>query len=181
MNTNEWNHEILKTDMGRRRAFEELVSEQKRPLYFFIRRMVLVHEDAHDVMQSTWMKAWSALPAFRGESKLSTWVFRIAYHESIRWLEKKRREQAMDEREWSHRMRASLMEDTLFSGDDIQAWLHAAVDTLPPRQKGVFVMRYFEGKPYQEMAAITGLTEGALKASYHHAVHKIEEIMKQKT
>ncbi|MFM7814236.1 MAG: RNA polymerase sigma factor [Flavobacteriales bacterium] len=180
MKSNELNHEDLQSEAGRKRVFEALVREQKRSLYFFIRRMVLVHEDAHDVMQSTWMKAWNALSDFRGESKLSTWVFRIAYTESIRWIEVRRREQAVDERDWSHRMRAALQQDVMFSGDEIQAMLHAAVDALPARQKGVFVMRYFEGKPYQEMAEITGLTEGALKASYHHAVHKIEVMMKNK-
>ncbi len=159
---------------SRERAFSLLLKQFQRGIYYYIRRMVLDHDDADDITQNTFIKAWRGLNSFRGESKLSTWLHTIAYRESITFLAGKKRlgKVSLDDLE-SH-LPAALEEDKYYTGDEIQQHLQVAVATLPEKQKAVFIMKYYEEKKYDEIAEITGTSVGALKASFHHAVQKIE-------
>lgn len=161
----------LQDPSTRRRAFAEVVNQYSETLYWQIRRMVVDHEDANDVLQNTLVKAWTSIGSFRGEAKLSTWLFRIAYHESLTFLEHKKQNISIDD--VSSEVSNQLECDPYFDGDETQAMLQAAIETLPAKQKAVFNMKYFEEKTYEEISAITGTSVGALKASYHIAIEKI--------
>ncbi len=161
----------LQDPSTRRRAFAEVVNQYSETLYWQIRRMVVDHEDANDVLQNTLVKAWTSIGSFRGEAKLSTWLFRIAYHESLTFLEHKKQNISIDD--VSSEVSNQLESDPYFDGDETQAMLQTAIETLPAKQKAVFNMKYFEEKTYEEISAITGTSVGALKASYHIAIEKI--------
>lgn len=161
----------LQDPSTQRRAFAEVVNQYSETLYWQIRRMVVDHEDANDVLQNTLVKAWTSIGSFRGEAKLSTWLFRIAYHESLTFLEHKKQNISIDD--VSSEVSNQLESDLYFDGDETQAMLQAAIETLPAKQKAVFNMKYFEEKTYEEISAITGTSVGALKASYHIAIEKI--------
>lgn len=161
----------LQDPSTQRRAFAEVVNQYSETLYWQIRRMVVDHEDANDVLQNTLVKAWTSIGSFRGEAKLSTWLFRIAYHESLTFLEHKKQNISIDD--VSSEVSNQLESDPYFDGDETQAMLQAAIETLPAKQKAVFNMKYFEEKTYEEISAITGTSVGALKASYHIAIEKI--------
>ena len=139
--------------------------------------MVLDHDDADDLVQNTYLKAWKNLENFRGESKISTWLFSIAYHESINFLQSRQRVGKVRLQDVEHQLDGALSSDPLYDGDSIQRKLQTAVATLPEKQKAVFVMKYYEEKRYDEIAEITGTSVGALKASFHHAVKKITDFM----
>ncbi len=156
----------------RREAFEEVVRRYSRPLYTQIRRMVQWHDDADDVLQNTFMKAWSALGEFRGEARLSSWLYRIAYNESLQFLTR-RRETSLTAAE-SEELLAQLESDPYFDGDEAQRMLQAALATLPEKQRAVFCLKYFEEMKYEDMSRVLDTSVGALKASYHIAVKKIE-------
>lgn len=155
------------------RAFEEIVNHYSQPLYWQIRRLVVEHEDADDVLQNTFIKAWTNITAFRGESKLSTWLYKIAYNESLTFLNHKREQLSLDD--LNSMVTETLESDPYFDGDETQLMLQEAINSLPDKQKAVFNMKYFEEMKYEEMSQITGTSVGALKASFHLAVKKIEE------
>ena len=155
------------------RAFEEIVNHYSQPLYWQIRRLVVDHEDADDVLQNTFIKAWTNITTFRGESKLSTWLYKIAYNESLTFLNHKREQLSIDD--LNAMTVESLESDPYFDGDETQLMLQEAINSLPDKQKAVFNMKYFEEMKYEEMSQITGTSIGALKASFHLAVKKIEE------
>ena len=155
------------------RAFEEIVNHYSQPLYWQIRRLVVDHEDADDVLQNTFIKAWTNITTFRGESKLSTWLYKIAYNESLTFLNHKREQLSIDD--LNAMTVESLEGDPYFDGDETQLMLQEAINSLPDKQKAVFNMKYFEEMKYEEMSQITGTSIGALKASFHLAVKKIEE------
>lgn len=155
------------------RAFEEIVNHYSQPLYWQIRRLVVDHEDADDVLQNTFIKAWTNITTFRGESKLSTWLYKIAYNESLTFLNHKREQLSIDD--LNAITVESLESDPYFDGDETQLMLQEAINSLPDKQKAVFNMKYFEEMKYEEMSQITGTSIGALKASFHLAVKKIEE------
>lgn len=138
-------------------------------MYWHIRKMVLDHDDAHDVLQNTFIKVWKALPKFRGDSKLYTWLYRIATNESLNHLRSQKKTMA-DTDEIAYK----LTGDAYFDGDEIQAKLYEAIATLPEKQKAVFNLKYFEEMKYEEMSDVLETSVGALKASYHHAVNKIK-------
>jgi RNA polymerase sigma-70 factor, ECF subfamily len=165
----------------RERGFLALVKAYQKPIYYFIRRMVLAHDDAADVSQNTFLKAWKALPQFRGDSKLSTWLHTIAYNESISFLTSKHRVGKVTLGHQHHALRTELASDVYYSGDEIQLKLQAALATLPEKQKAVFIMKYYKEMKYEEIAEITGTSVGALKASYHHAVQKVEAFLQTDT
>jgi RNA polymerase sigma-70 factor (ECF subfamily) len=160
-------------------AFREILRQFQKPVYYYVRRMLLDHDDADDVTQNAFIKAWRGLPEFRGESKLSTWIHRIAYHECLNFIESKKRIHKIPIEDAQQHLGKSLQEDILYSGDDIQRKLQVALAMLPEKQKAVFVMKYYEEKKYEEIADITGTSVGALKASFHHAVTKIENYLAQ--
>lgn len=155
------------------KEFAEIMKKYSEPLYWQIRRMVNNHEDANDLLQNTFMKAWTNADSFRNDSKISTWLYRIATNETLDFLRKQKRsgdEISMDEvASIANRLNA----DKYFDGDEIQTKLQTAITTLPPTQRTVFNMRYFDDMKYSDMSKILGTSEGALKASYHLAVQKI--------
>jgi RNA polymerase sigma factor (sigma-70 family) len=165
----------FRDENSREEALRLLLRQYQQPIYYHVRRMVLSHDDADDVTQTTFINAWKGLSFFRGESKLSTWLYRIAYNECMQFLSTKSKVMNVPLSEVQSKLQTVLQEDELFSGDEMSARLHSAVAALPEKQKAVFILKYFEDKKYDEIADITGTSVGALKASYHHAVKKIEE------
>lgn len=161
----------LKDPSKRERAFEAMVNQYSEQLYWLIRRMVTFHDDADDVLQNTFIKAWTNIDSFRGESKLSTWLSRIAYHESLTFLDHRHQTLSIDDTDGG--ISNTLEGDPYFDGDETQKMLQQAIETLPAKQKAVFNMKYFEEKKYEEISEITGTSIGALKASFHIAVEKI--------
>lgn len=172
--------ELLTNPEQRSKGVGLFIRQFQKPIYYYIRRMVLSHEDADDLTQQVFIKAWRSIDTFRGESKLSTWLYRIAHNESISFLRSSKRIMGVDASTLEQSLGKSLQEDVLFSGDEIQARLQTAIALLPEKQKTVFIMRYYDDLKYEEMADITGTSVGALKASYHHAVQKIEAYLTEK-
>lgn len=161
----------------RREAFAELVNQYSEQLYWQIRRIVLSHEDADDVLQNVFMKAWKNIDTFRSDSKLSSWLYRIAVNESIDFI-RQRKNTSNDIYESDAGIASALIADEYFDGDEIQARLQEAIATLPEKQRIVFNMKYFEEMKYSDMSDILGTTVGALKASYHIAVNKICDFLR---
>lgn len=162
----------------REKDFEKLVNQYSEPLYWQIRRLVNNHEDASDLLQNTFVKAWSKIDEFRNDAKISTWLYRIAINESIDFLRKQKNFNGVSTDAEDAVIANTLKSDPYFDGDDIQVKLQTAISLLPPAQKAVFNMRYFDEIPYSEISEITGTSEGALKASYHIAVQKISKYFK---
>jgi RNA polymerase sigma-70 factor (ECF subfamily) len=158
-------------------AFQILLSDYKRPLYNHIRNIVLDHDDANDVLQNTFIKVFQNLNNFKGESKLYSWIYRIATNESITFINKKAKLNGKTSRELQSKIVENLAADAYFDGNEIQIKLQKAILILPEKQQLVFKMRYFEEIKYEELSTILGTSVGALKASYHLAVKKIEIFM----
>lgn len=162
-----------------REAFEWIVNTYKEQLYYQIRRIVLSHEDADDLLQNTFIKAWNNLEYFRGEAKLSTWLYRIALNECLNFLNKQRAQKHLSIEESEANLLNQLESDPYFDGDQTQLLFEKAIQTLPEKQRIIFHLKYFQDMKYNEISEIMGTSIGALKASYHHAVKKIEEFFKQ--
>ena len=162
-----------------REAFEWIVNTYKEQLYYQIRRMVLSHEDADDLLQNTFIKAWNNLEYFRGEAKLSTWLYRIALNECLNFLNKQRAQKHLSIEESEANLLNQLESDPYFDGDQTQLLFEKAIQTLPEKQRIIFHLKYFQDMKYNEISEIMGTSIGALNASYHHAVKKIEEFFKQ--
>lgn len=161
----------------RRRAFEQLVNQYSEQLYWQVRRIVLSHEDANDVLQNVFLKAWSKLDTFHQDSKISTWLYRIALNESLDFMRRKKTQMvSMDNEETT--VGSRLLADEYFSGTEVEALLQEAIAQLPDVQRTVFNMRYFDDMKYSEISEILQTSEGSLKASYHIAVKKISEFFK---
>ena len=160
-------------------AFQELLRRYQRPLYSHIRNIVINHDDADDVLQNTFIKVFRHLKGFKGDSKLFSWIYRIGTNEALSFLSNKAKRNGHTGESLSSSIVENLRSDTYFNGDEIQFKLHLAVATLPPKQQLVFKMKYFEDLKYEEISDILGTSTGALKASYHHAVKKIEEYMSE--
>ena len=160
-----------------RKAFEQVVSYYSEKLYYQIRKMVISHDDANDLLQNTFLKAWMNIGFFRGEARLSTWLYKIAFNESITFLNKQHAQNNISIDEADSFLVDKLDGNEYFDGNAVQLKLQKAVLSLPDKQRAVFNLRYYDEIPYEEMAQITGTSVGALKASYHHAVKKIEEFL----
>ncbi|MDR0973576.1 MAG: sigma-70 family RNA polymerase sigma factor [Prevotellaceae bacterium] len=161
-----------------KQAFETIVRTFSEQLYWQIRRLVLSHEDANDLLQNTWIKVWLNIELFRGEAKLSTWLYRIAMNECLTFLNKQRLNMVdIDDPEAA--VAQKLESDPYFSGDRIQLLMQKALLTLPEKQRMVFNLKYYQEMKYEEMSDIFGTSVGALKASYHHAVKKIEKYISE--
>lgn len=165
----------FRDETTRHYAFNLIVRKYQQRIYWHIRRIVISHDDANDVVQNVFIKVWKALDGFREDSQLYTWMYRIATNESITFLNQKKRRFAIPFSDVEHELSNSLSNDVYFSGDKIQLKLQQAVLKLPTQQRIVFNMKYFDGMKYEEISAVLGVTVGALKASYHHAVKKIEK------
>ena len=163
---------------SQRTAFERLVREYSEQLYWQVRRMVLSHEDANDVLQNVFLKAWSHLDDFHQDSKISTWIYRIAVNESLDFLRRKKNQIVINADDGGQSVSQTLMADRYFDGDDTEALLQEAIAQLPDVQRTVFNLRYFEEMKYSDISKLLDTSEGALKASYHIAVKKISDFFK---
>lgn len=152
-------------------AFTSMVRKYSEQLYWHIRGIVQSHEDADDVLQNTFLRAWRALPLFRGQSSEFTWLWRIATNEALNHLRKQKLRSAFMRLDTA----AGISSDPYFNGDEAQARLQLAISHLPPKQRAIFCMRYYEELSYEQISGITGTSVGALKASFHIAKDKIEE------
>ena len=157
------------------KGFRALLSKYQERLYWHIRRLVLEHEDANDVLQDCLVKVYRKFSSFRGQSQLYTWLYRIATNEALSFLRKQKRKQVQSIDDDDLHLADRLTADPYFDGNQAQAQLQQALGTLPDKQRVVFNLRYFESMSYREMSDILGTSTGALKASYHHAVKKIEK------
>ena len=158
-----------------RKAFNEVVRLYSQPLYWQIRRMVTNHDDANDLLQNTFLKAWNSIDNFRGEAKLSTWLHKIAINESITFLQRERRRLNLSLDDEASHLASTIEADTDIDGNRAAINLRKAIATLPEKQRLVFNMRYFDEMKYDDMSQILGTSVGALKTSYHLAVKKIEK------
>ena len=155
-----------------------IVDQYSQSLYWKIRSIVLTHEDADDVLQNTFLKAWKSLPTFQGKAKLSTWLYRIAINESLDFL-RHQKTAVLSSADADLSVANRLLADDYFDGDKSQAVLQEAIATLPDVQRMVFTLRYYDEMKYSEISEILGTSEGSLKASYHIAVQKITDYVKR--
>lgn len=170
---------LLQNPQTQREAFEQVVKMYSEQLYWQIRRMVVSHDDANDLLQNTFIKAWNNLDYFRGEAKLSTWLYRIALNECLNFLNKQRAERSLSIDEVDSTLLNKLESDEYFDGDEVQKQFQRAVLRLPEKQRMIFNLKYFQEMKYEDISDILGTSVGALKASYHHAVKKIEDFFNQ--
>ena len=173
--------EQLKNVQTKEKAFRELISLYKERLYWHIRKIVISHDDTDDVLQNTFIKVFRNIDKFNQESKLFSWMYRIATNESITFINKRAKQRNLDISDYQHELTSTLASDDFFTGDEIQIILQKAIATLPQKQQLVFNMKYFDELKYNEMSEILETSIGALKASYFHAVKKIEKYIKLET
>ena len=169
---------LLQDSTRQREAFECIVKEYSEQLYWQIRRMVLSHDDANDLLQNTFIKAWMNIDYFRGDAKISTWLYRIALNECLTFLNKQRANAQLSIDDIQAEMVNKLETEPYFDGNETQKIFLKAVHTLPEKQQMVFNLKYFKEMKYEEISEILGTSIGALKASYHHAIKKIEHFLK---
>jgi RNA polymerase sigma factor (sigma-70 family) len=166
---------MFKEKSSKNFAFNLIIKKYQKKLYSIIRRMIISHDDTDDVLQNTFIKMWHHLDGFKEDSQLYTWLYRIATNESLTFLKKKRTKFFVPIVDVEYKLSQSLESDQYFKGDEIQLRLQKAILKLPEKQRLVFNMKYFEEMKYEDMSEILGTSVGALKASYHIAVKKIEE------
>ena len=159
------------------KGFKLFVSEYHQKVYWQVRRMVLIHEDADDITQNIFIKVYKYLGDFRSESKLSSWVYRIAYNESINFIQKRAKENHLTVDDYAFELVDKLEDDPYFEGDEAELKLQKAIQSLPEKQRIIFKMKYFDELKYEEISNLLNTSVGALKASYHHAVKKIEQFI----
>ncbi len=167
--------ERLRQPESCRGAFNEVVRIYSEPLYHQIRRLVESHDDAADVLQNCFIKAWQSIENFRGDAKLSTWLYKIALNESISFLARERKRAGLSLDEQESQLINTIESDQWIDGDELALKLRKAIATLPEKQRIVFNMKYYDDMKYEQMSEILGTSVGALKASYHLAVKKIEK------
>jgi RNA polymerase sigma-70 factor (ECF subfamily) len=168
--------QMLMNPETQRRGFEVCVRQYGEQLYWQVRKIVLTHDDANDVLQNSFLKAWNGLGSFQGDSKVLTWLSRIAINESLDFLRRNKQRQTVSED--ARTVASTLMADTYFDGSETEALLQEAIASLPDVQRTVFQMRYFDEMKYSDISHLLGTSEGALKASYHIAVKKITDFFK---
>ena len=173
--------EQLKNVQTKDKAFTELITLYKERLYWHIRKIVISHDDADDVLQNTFIKVFKNIDKFNQESKLFSWMYRIATNEAITFINKRAKKRSVDISDYQQELASTLASDDFFTGDEIQHILQKAVATLPQKQQLVFNMKYFDEITYKDMSEILETSVGALKASYFHAVKKIELYIKKET
>lgn len=159
------------------RAYTGIIKKYQEKLYWHIRRMVVEHEDANDVLQNMFIKVWKGLENFREDSQLYTWLYRIATNESLTFIEQKKKRSSLSLSDVESGLSNSLKADKDFDPKKIEWKLQLAIQQLPEKQRVVFSLRYYDEMPYEEMSRVLETSEGALKASYHHAVKKIEDFV----
>jgi RNA polymerase sigma-70 factor (ECF subfamily) len=170
--------EKFRVESTRNYAFHLLVTKYQKRLYWQVRRIIIDHDDANDVVQNVFIKVWKNLDGFKESSQLYTWLFRIATNESLTFLKQRRASLYTPFENVEGGLARKKTDDNFFSPDEIERKLHNAILTLPEKQRIVFNMRYYDETPYEQMAEILETSVGALKASYHHAVKKVEDFLK---
>lgn len=160
-------------------GFNILMEMYKDKVYWIIRRMVIDHDESNDISQEVFVKVWKNISKFKGDSKLYTWIFRIATNEALTYLRKKKRRFFIPIIDVEDELASSLESDAYYSGDEIQMRLQKAILSLPEKQRLVFNMKYFEEMKYKDMSEVLDISVGGLKAQYHHAVKKIENFLKE--
>ena len=173
--------EQLKNVQTKEKAFRELITLYKERLYWHIRKIVISHDDTDDVLQNTFIKIYQNIDKFNQDSKLFSWMYRIATNESITFINKRAKQRNVDITDYQQELASTLASDDFFTGDEIQLILQKAIATLPQKQQLVFNMKYFDELKYNEMSEILETSVGALKASYFHAVKKIEQYIKKES
>ena len=159
----------------REKAFTAIIKKYQEKLYWHIRRMVVEHEDANDVLQNVFIRVWNGLANFREDSQLYTWLYRIATNECLSYLEQQKRRSSASLDEMESGLSNKVIADKYFDPNKLEWKLQLAIQQLPEKQRVVFTLRYYDEMPYEEMSRVLDTSEGALKASYHHAVKKIED------
>ena len=167
--------ELFRDPSQRERAYTAIVKKYQEKIYWHVRRMVVDHDDAHDVVQNVFIKVWKGLDNFREDAKLYTWLYRIASNESLTFIEQQKKRQIVSFEDAQSGMADRLKADKDFDPNKLEWKLQLAIQRLPEKQKLVFSLRYYDEMPYEDMSRILETSEGALKASYQHAVKKIEE------
>jgi RNA polymerase sigma-70 factor (ECF subfamily) len=167
----------FREDKTRNEAFNLLLKKYQQKIYWHVRRMVINHDDADDIVQDVFVKIWKNLPGFRNDAQLYTWMYRIATNECITFLNKKKQKNNISLDDVDYELADTLSSSDQFTGDQIQRKLQEAILTLPDKQRLVFNMKYFDDMKYEEMSDVLGTSVGALKASYHLAVKKIESFI----
>lgn len=168
---------LFKDADTRERAYTSIIKKYQEKLYWHIRRMVVHHEDANDVLQNMFIKVWKGLDNFREDSQLYTWLYRIATNESLSFIEQQKRKSSVSLSDVENGLSEKLKAEKDFDSNKIEWKLQLAMQTLPEKQRVVFNLRYYDEMPYEEMSRVLETSEGALKASYHHAVKKIEHYL----
>lgn len=156
-------------------AFNHIVEQYTERLYWHVRRFLCSHEDTNDLLQEIFIKIWAALPSFRGDAQLYTWLYRIATNEVLNFLRKQKFKALVSLHDAGAMLERKIDEDASFNGNALQRELHKAIQRLPEKQRVVFTLRYFDEMKYEDISEVTGTSVGALKASYHHAYNKIKE------
>ncbi|GAB2999406.1 sigma-70 family RNA polymerase sigma factor [uncultured Cyclobacterium sp.] len=169
--------ELINSPKTREKGFRILVETYQRNVYGIVRKMVIIHDDANDVVQNTFIKAFKNIDKFNQQSTLFTWIYRIAVNESLNFIEKKKRKMSTPIEEYHEKMENYVDQSPLVDGNEIEKKLQKAILKLPTKQRLIFNLRYFDELPYEEMSKITETSVGSLKAGYHHAVKKIEEYL----
>jgi RNA polymerase sigma factor (sigma-70 family) len=165
-------------DPGKReQAFTSIIRKYQEKLYWHIRRMVVEHEDANDVLQNVFIRVWNGLANFREDAQLYTWLYRIATNESLSFLEQQKKRSAVPFEDVEEVLSNKIKADKHFDANKLEWKLQLAIQQLPEKQRAVFTLRYYDEMPYEEMSRVLETSEGALKASYHHAVKKIEDFI----
>ncbi|HYK56834.1 MAG TPA: sigma-70 family RNA polymerase sigma factor [Flavisolibacter sp.] len=159
-------------------AFTSIIKKYQEKLYWHIRRMVVDHDDANDVLQNVFIRVWNGLENFREDSQLYTWLYRIATNESLTFIESQKKRSAVSLSDVETGLSNKIKADRHFDANKLEWKLQLAIQQLPEKQKVVFTLRYYDEMPYEEMSRVLDTSEGALKASYHHAVKKIEDYIK---
>lgn len=165
----------FRNEATRETAYTRIIKKYQEKLYWHIRRLVVDHEDANDVLQNMFIKVWKNLENFREDSQLYTWLYRIATNESLTFLQQQQKRRSVSLSDDDNFLSNKLEADKHFDANKLEWKLQLAIQQLPEKQRAVFNLRYFDEMPYEEMSRVLETSEGALKASYHHAVKKIEE------
>lgn len=168
----------FRQEAGKEAAFTKIVRKYQERLYWHIRRMVINHEDANDVLQNMLIKVWTYLENFREEANLYTWLYRIATNETLTFLEKEKKRHAYSLSDHESSLNNKLQAEKGFDANKLEWKLQQAIQALPEKQRIVFTLRYYDEMPYEQMSKVLETSTGALKASYHHAVKKVEEFIK---
>ena len=168
----------FRNPVTKERAFTSIIKKYQEKLYWHLRRMVVDHDDANDVLQNVMIRVWNGLENFREDSQLYTWLYRVATNECLTFLEQQKKRAAVSLSEVESGLENKIKADQGFDGNKLEWKLQLAIQQLPEKQRVVFQLRYYDEMPYEQMSKVLETSEGALKASYHHAVKKIEEYIK---